>query len=176
MSNFPDPDRSSGCGPVNSRVAHRRHRNPIFRRKTFKSEAPASILTSALRIASIRRLQSLLPHQTAAFETSTMATVAKEPAAADKKQRPNALRSIIAGSTAGAIEIGMSFVARASASRFFRYANFEILRSHYLSRRMCVCAAAVLNETGENPRTSNHQKTDQIYVQSQRQGRSSTDG
>lgn len=35
-----------------------------------------------------------------------MATVSKEPAAPEKKQRPSVLRSIIAGSTAGAIEIG----------------------------------------------------------------------
>jgi hypothetical protein len=35
-----------------------------------------------------------------------MATVAKEPVASEKKQRPSALRSVIAGSTAGAIEIG----------------------------------------------------------------------
>jgi solute carrier family 25 citrate transporter 1 len=36
-----------------------------------------------------------------------MATVSKEPAAPEKKQRPSALRSVLAGSTAGAIEIGM---------------------------------------------------------------------
>lgn len=77
-----------------------------------------------------------------------MATVAKEPAAAEKKQRPNALRSIIAGSTAGAIEIGMFLSHVLQLQDFF---DILILRycSHHLSRRMCVYAAAVLNETGE---------------------------
>ncbi|KAJ4862592.1 mitochondrial carrier protein domain-containing protein [Trichoderma breve] len=46
-----------------------------------------------------------------------MATVAKEPAAADKKQRPNALRSIIAGSTAGAIEIAITYPAEFAKTR-----------------------------------------------------------
>lgn len=48
-----------------------------------------------------------------------MATVAKEPVASEKKQRPSALRSVIAGSTAGAIEIGMFLAAlrRAAMSR-----------------------------------------------------------
>lgn len=49
-----------------------------------------------------------------------MATVAKEPVASEKKQRPSALRSVIAGSTAGAIEIGKLLFAalrRAAMSR-----------------------------------------------------------
>lgn len=49
-----------------------------------------------------------------------MATVAKEPVASEKKQRPSALRSVIAGSTAGAIEIGKFLSAalrRATMSR-----------------------------------------------------------
>ncbi|KAL7807078.1 mitochondrial carrier domain-containing protein [Trichoderma gracile] len=46
-----------------------------------------------------------------------MATVTKEPAAADKKQRPNALRSIIAGSTAGAIEIAITYPAEFAKTR-----------------------------------------------------------
>ncbi|EHK21075.1 uncharacterized protein TRIVIDRAFT_223342 [Trichoderma virens Gv29-8] len=46
-----------------------------------------------------------------------MATVAKEPAVAEKKQRPNALRSIIAGSTAGAIEIAITYPAEFAKTR-----------------------------------------------------------
>lgn len=49
-----------------------------------------------------------------------MATVAKEPVASEKKQRPSVLRSVIAGSTAGAIEISKSMFAalrRATMSR-----------------------------------------------------------
>jgi hypothetical protein len=46
----------------------------------------------------------LSPHQ-----SLTMATVQQAKAPEKKKERPSALRSIIAGSTAGAVEIGKLF-------------------------------------------------------------------
>lgn len=38
---------------------------------------------------------------------ASMASLPQDPAHPEKKKRPSALRSIIAGSTAGALEIGM---------------------------------------------------------------------
>lgn len=54
-----------------------------------------------------------------------MATIAKEPAASEKKQRPSALRSVIAGSTAGAIEIGTFVALRRAMSRTCLDLNFS---------------------------------------------------
>jgi hypothetical protein len=77
-----------------------------------------------------------------------MATVAKEPVASEKKQRPSALRSVIAGSTAGAIEIGKFVFAalrRATMSRTcldLKIFELELTTfaddSHYLPCRVYV--------------------------------------
>lgn len=65
----------------------------------------------------------------------TMATTQETRAPGKAKERPSALRSIIAGSTAGAVEIGIS----SHANPRHPYIVVLILaNSHHLSRRMYV--------------------------------------
>lgn len=83
-----------------------------------------------------------------------MATVAKEPASSEKKQRPSALRSVIAGSTAGAIEICKFAVLRRAieshvlGSEVFRIVTDIVsIDSYYLPCRVYVCAAAIQQQS-----------------------------
>ena len=69
-----------------------------------------------------------------------MATSQQAAAPEKKKERPSALRSIIAGSTAGAVEIGMFLVPAHSLARVL----LTLDSSYYLSCRMYVPAIEYL--------------------------------